>query len=91
MPADADHRSQLNPLLVAEVEDALEEPPGRPSVGRALGQADALGHLDDAERRDLGRPPVGHSRADADEVTRRPRVRERQQDAVRLLPPWRHG
>ena len=91
MAADADQGPQLDSLLVAEVEHALEQAPRRPRLRRALGEADPLRHLDDAERGDLGRPAVGHARADADEVARRPRVRERQEDAVRgLAPRGRH-
>ena len=89
MAADADQRPQLDPLLVAEVEHALEEAARGPRLGRALGEADALGHLDDAECGDLGRAPIGDAGTDAHEVARRPRVRERQEDAVRRLAPGR--
>ena len=47
------------------------------------------GHLDDAEGRDLGRPAVRHAGTDADEVARRSRVRERQEDAIRSPAPGR--
>ena len=54
MTADADQRPQLDTLLVADVEHALEQPPRGPGLGGALGQAHALRHLDDSERGDLG-------------------------------------
>ena len=89
MAADADQRPQLDPLLVAEIEHALEKPARGPRLGCALREADPLGHLDDAEGGDLGRPAVGHAGTDADEVARRPRVRERQEDAIRGPAPGR--
>ena len=88
--ADADHRPQLHALLVADVEHALEQAARGAGLRGALGQADALGNLDDAEHGDLGRAPVGDSGADADEVARRPRVGERQEDAVRRAAARRH-
>ena len=88
--ADADQGPQLDPLLVAEVEDALEEAARGARLGRALGEADPLRHLDDAERGDLGRAPVGNPRADADEVARRARVGERQEDPVRRAASGGH-
>ena len=88
--ADADHRPQLDALLVAEVEDALQQAARDAGLVRALGQADALRHLDDAEGGDLGRPAVRDARADADEVARRARVGERQEDPVRLAPARGH-
>ena len=54
-PADADHGPDLDALLVAEVQHALQQAARGARLRRALGQRDALGHLDDAERGDLGR------------------------------------
>ena len=87
---DADHRPQLHALLVAEVEDALEQAPRDAGLVRALGQADALGDLDDAEGGDLGRPPIRDAGADPDEIARGARVGERQEDPVRLAPAGCH-
>ena len=83
MATDAHQGPELDPLLVAEVEDALEQPSRRPRLRGSLGEADAFRHLDDAERGDLGAAAVGDPGADADEVARRPRVRERQEDPIR--------
>ena len=82
--ADADHGPDLDPLLVPEVQDALQEAPGGARLGGALRERDALRHLDDPERGDLGRPPTGQAGADAHQVARRARVGKRQQDPVRL-------
>ena len=84
MTADADHGPQLDALLVADVEHALEEAPRVRAWVGALGEGDSLGHLDDAENSDLGGSPVGDASTDADEVARRSRVGERQEDPVRL-------
>ncbi len=60
LPSDAHHRPQLDALLVADVEDALEQASRGSRLGGALAQRDSLGHLHDAEHGDLGR--VAHSR-----------------------------
>ena len=90
LPPDADHGSDLDSLLVAEVEDSLQQPARGARLGCALGQRDALRHLDDAQRGDLGGPAVADTGADADQVARGARVGQRQQDAVRHAPSGRH-
>ena len=47
VPADPDERVDRR-ALGGVVEDPLEQAPGLPGAGRALGQRHALGHLDDA-------------------------------------------
>ena len=89
-PADADHGPDLDALLVAEVQHALQQAARGAGLRGALGQRDALGHLHDAQRGDLGRPPVADPRADAHQVARRARVGERQQDPIRRAAAGRH-
>ena len=64
VPADADDRVDGR-AVGRVVEHALEEPPGVPRPGGALGQGHALRDLDDPERRQLARPPIEHRRARA--------------------------
>ena len=59
VPADADDRMDGR-AVGRVVEHALEEPPGVPGPGRALGQRHALGDLDDA-RAPTARPPAGRA------------------------------
>ncbi len=87
---DPDHGPDLDALLVAEVKHALQQAARGASLGGALRQGDALRHLHDAERGDLGGAAVADPRADADQVARRARVGQRQQDAVRRAAAGRH-
>ena len=59
--ADPDDGMDRSPLR-GEVEDALEEAPGVPSPGRALGQRHPLRHLDDPEGGQLAGPPARAAR-----------------------------
>jgi hypothetical protein len=77
-------------VIHAKLIDHLEQAASDASLCRALREADALGHLDDAQRRDLGRPTICHAGADPDEVACSARVGEGQQDAVRGLAPSCH-
>jgi hypothetical protein len=64
------------------VEHLLEEAPRLAGTGRALGQGHALRYFDDAERRELARPRLEQVRADADQLLRGERVRDRDEDPV---------
>ena len=79
-----------------EVEDPLEEPPGVAGPGRALGQRHALGHLDDPERGQLPGPRLEQGGADADQLLRGQRVRDRDEDPAgsgdfAVMPALRPG
>ena len=58
----------------------LEQPSRVAGAGRALGQRHPLGHLDDAERGQLARPRVEHRGAEPDQLLRRHRVGDRDED-----------
>ena len=79
VPADPDDRVDRR-ALGREVEDALEEPAGVAGARRALGERHALGHLDDAERGQLAGPRVEQVGAEPDQLLRRRRVRDRDED-----------
>ena len=90
-PADAHHRAQHR-LLRDEVVDALEEPPGMTGLRRTLGERLALGHLDDAQGDELPAMfGVEERRAKPQQVARRARVGERDEDARRKRSPAVHA
>ena len=79
VPADADDRVDGRPRR-GVVEHLLEQPPGVPGAGGALGQGHALGDFDDAERRQLAGARVEHRRAEADQLLGRAGVGDRDED-----------
>ena len=79
VPADAHDRVDGRPVR-GVVEDALEEPPGVAGAGRALGQRHPLGDLDDPERGQLAGALVEHRGAEPDQLLRRHRVGDRDED-----------
>ena len=65
------------------VEHLLEQSPGVPGAGRALGQRHALGDLDDAQRRQRARPRIEHGGPEPDQLLGRARVGDRDEDPCR--------
>ena len=82
-PADADHGPDLDALLVAEGEDALEQPAGIARRGGTLGERVGLRYLDDAQRGHLCLARGANTGANAHQVASGAGVGKGQEDPVR--------